>query len=112
MVLMIGPDNEVLNIPAGGEHALRALGWEAQEAPHAEPLNVPDIPIATPEQPTGTPTDGGGGPPIVPAAEPGEEPKASASRGDWARYAEQRGIEPGELTKAELIAKIAELPKE
>lgn len=35
-------------------------------------------------------------------------PAKSASRGEWARYAETIGLDPGDLTKAELIAAINE----
>lgn len=37
-----------------------------------------------------------------------QRPAASASRGDWAKYAESVGIDPGEMTKAELQAAVGD----
>lgn len=36
-------------------------------------------------------------------------PSVSASRGAWASYAESLGLEPGDLTKAQIVAAVSDL---
>lgn len=106
MALMVSPGNEVLDIPAEGVHAMRALGWElrdpeprAQKNPKAsEPAaEAPAVVAATPD----------GEPPAVTAT---EIPKPYASRGDWARHAASLGVESEGLTKAQIVEALT--PKE
>lgn len=63
--------------------------WARGDLPPAE-TKPPAPPEALPEAPVEQP-------------EPTSAPTASASRGEWAAYAESLGITPGDSTKADLI---------
>lgn len=45
--------------------------------------------------------------PDTPGEAPEGAPKPYASRGEWAKYAESVGLEPGDMTKAQIQAAVA-----